>query len=500
MKKIVPYCLLLVFTCFFVQKDVLANAAGLQLASILQSNMVVQQKKPFTIWGKGTPGSIVNVSTSWNESKHATPDSDGNWKLQVKVPVAKPGDFTRHTITIRCNAETVRLTNILIGEVWLCSGQSNMDMSMEPVLPWHNGVTNYKQEIANATYPNIRLFKVSKETSTMVRDTLNGTWKECNPENVKDFSGVAYYFGRRLYNELNIPIGLVQSAYGSAACQAFVKREVLAADAELKQKYLDPYDANPNDKIAVLRPMLIYNAMIHPLINLSIKGFLWYQGESNAGEIKMYPKLNEAMIKNWRDDFQQGNLPFYYVQMTPHDWKKNDPAENGYARFREAQQKILEVKNTGMVCTMDVGEPANIHPNNKKPVGERLAGLALVNDYKKKRVYSGPVFSKIKIKGEAVVVKFKKNTTAGGLNTNDGQAAKHFFVAGDDKVFYPASASIEENVVVLRSPQVKHPVAVRYAFTNYPVTNLQNKAGLPVFPFRTDDWNDEKVIIKSNDK
>ncbi len=500
MKNILPYYFGLLCTCLFVSTN--ANAAtSLQLASVLQSNMVVQQNKPFTLWGKATPGSTVTVTTSWKQSTNTTPDSDGNWKLQVKVPAAKPGDFTTHTITINDGVSSVTLSNILIGEVWLCSGQSNMDMSMQPVLPWHNGVTNHQAEIALASYPNIRLFKITKETSTIVRDTLNGTWKECNPENVKDFSGVAYYFGRRLYNELNIPIGLVQSAYGSAACQAFVKREVLAADAELKQKYLDPYDANPNDKIAVLRPMLIYNAMIHPLINLSIKGFLWYQGESNAGEIKMYPKLNEAMIKNWRDDFQQGDLPFYYVQMTPHNWKKNNPAENGYAKFREAQQEILQVKNTGMVATMDVGEPDNIHPNNKKPVGERLAGLALYHNYKKKQtVHLGPMFKSMKVKDTNAMVSFKRKTMDGGLNTNDGQQPKHFMLAGTDKKFYPATAIINGNKVIVSSSQVKQPVALRYAFTNYPVTNLQNAKGLPVFPFRSDDWEDEKIIITVNDK
>lgn len=472
-----------------------------RVASVLQSRMVVQQGKPFTVWGKSMPGSLVQVQTSWHQEGRSITARDSTWQLKVKVPRARRGDFTQHRITITTGKDTIILSDILIGEVWLCSGQSNMDMSMQPFLPWHHGVTNYAEEIAAATYPHIRLFRVTKETSSVERDTLNGQWRECLPENVNDFSGVAYYFGRRLFRELNIPIGLVQSAYGSAACQAFIRRKVLEADTVLKREYLDPYDANPQDKMPVLRPMLIYNAMIHPLVKLSLRGFLWYQGESNAGEIKLYPRLNEALIRSWREEFGQGDLPFYFVQMTPHDWQKSDPAENAYACFREAQEKVLAVKNTGMVCTMDVGEPANIHPNNKKPVGERLAGLALFHDYGQRSTVSrGPVYKSLKVKGDIVKVIFEKASLSGGLRTHNGEAPRHFFVAGRDKVFYPARATIAGDAILLSSPQVNRPVAVRYAFTNYPVTNLENGAGLPAYPFRSDNWEDEKVIILSNDK
>ncbi len=470
---------------------------GLQLASVLQSNMVVQQKKPFIIWGKAAPGTAISITTTWQQKRQTLSHTDSTWKLQVNVPSATPGDFTKHTLTVSAGPQTITLNNLLIGEVWLCSGQSNMDMSMQPFLPWHNGVNNNEEEIAAANFADIRLFRITKETSTVLRDTLNGTWKSCTPQAVKDFSGVAYYFGRKLFNELNIPIGLVQSAYGGASCQAFMKREALAADTLLKKQYLDPYDKNSNEKTLVLRPMLIYNAMIHPVVNLSIKGFLWYQGESNAGEIKLYPKLNAAMINSWRKEFNQGDLPFYFVQMTPHNWKKNNPAENNYARFREAQQSILQqIRNTGMVCTMDVGEPDNIHPQNKKAVGERLALLVLSNDYGVKQfTVSGPVFKEIKIKNGEVIIHFMKSSVGDALQTSDGEAPRHFFIAGADKKFYPAEAVIKGKTIRVYSKMVAKPFAVRYAFTNYPVTNLQNKEGLPVFPFRTDNWTDEKVII-----
>ena len=473
-----------------------ATTAGntLRLASILNSNMVIQQAKPFRVWGYAEPASIVTVLTSWKEKVSVKVDKAGAWKLELKVPAVERGDFTAHTITVINKSHKEILTNILIGEVWLCSGQSNMDMSMQPVQPWHNGVKDYTAEISKAAFPFIRLFKVKKETSVNLRDTLSGDWLLCNPANVAEFSGVAYYFGRKLFNELNIPIGLVQAAYGGASCQAFMKKEVLEADTVLKKRYLDPYYENPEARKNELRPTLIYNAMIHPLINLSIKGVLWYQGESNAGEIKLYPLLNATLIKSWRNDFGQPDLPFFYVQMTPYNWKNNNPALNNYARFREAQESILSiVHNTGMVCTMDVGEPDNIHPVNKKPVGERLAALALHNSYGLKCIIcNGPVFDTMTIEGDRVKIQFKY---ADGLMTSDGLSPLHFFIAGPDKVFRQAQAEIHANEVWLYAKDITKPAAVRYAFTNDCVSNLQSKSGFPALPFRTDNWNDEQVIF-----
>jgi sialate O-acetylesterase len=464
----------------------------LQLASLLQSNMVIQQNKPFTLWGKAAPLSKISVSASWKARTLVRSDKEGKWKAQLSVPQALPGDFTNHQLHIKSGNEKIVLSNLMIGDVWLCSGQSNMDMSMQPVSPWHHGVKDNEKEIPKANFSGIRLFKVKKETSSNLLDSVSGNWRECTPETVADFSGVAFYFGRSLHQKMNIPIGLLQSAYGSASCQAFIKKEVLESDSTLKNRYLLPYYKNPEEKIPVLRPMLIYNAMIHPLLPFSIRGFIWYQGESNAGEIKMYPELNAAMIRNWREDFQQGDLPFYFVQMTPYNWKKNNPAENNYAKFREAQELITrQVPNTGIVCTMDVGEPDNIHPVNKKPVGERLAGLALNNfNAASFETYMGPKYHSMETFGDQVIVKFKQSQ---GLYTNDQSMPRHFWVAGEDKQFFPAKAFISGSHVIVTSPHVIKPVAVRYAFTNDVVTNLLNKEGYPMFPFRTDLWNDEKI-------
>jgi sialate O-acetylesterase len=240
---------------------------------------------------------------------------------------------------------------------------------------------------------------------------------------------------------------------------------------------------------------LIYNAIINPFMPFSIKGILWYQGESNAGDIQGYDYLNAALIKSWRSSFRQGELPFYFVQMTPYAWKKNNPTENGYAKFREAQSRVLSVAGTGMVCTMDVGDPDDIHPTNKKPVGERLAFLALKNTYQKKVVSSGPLFKSWEISKGKLIVEFEKSSLGSGLTTADGKSPQHFMLAGADSVFYPATAIIENNKIVLKASAVKDPVAIRYAYTNAVITNLQNKEGWPAFPFRTDRWMKETIII-----
>lgn len=466
-------------------------AQKLKLGTPLQSKMVVQQAQPFSVWGKTTPGNWVSIKASWlTDSLIVKALADSVFFCQLKVPKARKGDYTRYELLVRTKDTSINLTDVLIGEVWLCSGQSNMEMSMRPVPPYHQGVLNNSQEIASAASDKIRLYRNEKLYDSVQRDFTKGQWTECLPEYAAMFSGVAYYFGKRMSEVLDVPIGLFQSSIGSASCQAFMSRSVLAGDPDLKRVYIDPYDKNPQDKIPVLRPMYVYNAMIHPLIPFSIKGVLWYQGESNAGEIKMYPKLMAKLIDSWRSLFKQPNMPFYYVQMTPYNWKKNDSTEFRYALFREAQAKVTTlVQNTAMVCTMDVGDPDQIHPSNKKPVGERLAMMALHNTYKRKMENPyGPVFRNMIIRNEKVIIEFEKSTVVNGLNTNDGAAPRHFYIAGADKIFYKADAFIEGSSILLSSTLVKAPVAVRYAFTNFPVTNLQNKHGLPAYPFRTDNW------------
>ncbi len=476
---------------FVLQTQVYSQEQTFKLATAIQSNMVVQQNKGFKIWGLAKANEPISAQASWDgKTVSTTASSSGEWLLQLAVPKAKPGDFKAHHIIIKHAKGEIKLDNILIGEVWLCSGQSNMEMTMLPAPPWHKGVMDYETEIPEAHYSKIRLFKVKRDTSSTKTIFVDAKWQVCGPETVGAFSGVAYYFGVDVFEKLNIPVGLVLSAYGGASCQAFTAREVLEADAQLKKKYLDKYLTQPDSVILTNKPSLMYNKMIYPLINLSIKGILWYQGESNSWDRAMYTKLCTAMLQGWRSDFKQGDLPFYFVQMTPFNWNKKSYPLNEYAFFREAQEAMLKVKNTGMAITMDVGEPDDIHPRRKKEVGQRLAKIALHKTYGFKDVqYQGPQYQSHKIKDNKIVVSFTKESISKGLITKNGFSPNHFSIAGEDKQFYPAEARIQGDKVVVFATEVKHPVALRYAFHNYPVTNFQNKSNLPAVPFRTDNWD-----------
>ena len=484
----------------------LQDSSAFTLANILQSHMVIQQTKPSKLWGTAPAGSKIHLQADWlKEAVIAQTDANGKWVGKLSVPKATPGNFESHSLSIIHAEDTVALTDILIGEVWLCSGQSNMQMEMQPDLPVLEGVIDYEKEIASANCPHIRFINIRQGFSRTPVESVEGDWQVVSPETAGKLSGVAYYFGREILENVQVPVGLVVSAFGGSAAQAWTSREVLAADSVLKDRYLDPYDNSTQpteclDSIQGLekllevlaRPSLLYNAMIYPLTHLSIRGFIWYQGESNRFDGDVYDRLSAEMIKGWRKDFNQGELPFYYVQMTPFNWFENDPTAFYYARLREAQERVMQlVGNTGMAVTMDIGEVDNIHPRNKKDVGIRLAKIALYHTYgQKDTVYLGPKFSKFRIKGDKVKVAFEPKSIGSGLCTTDQQPPKHFYIAGDDKVFHPAKARIVNNEVWLESSKVKEPVAVRYAFTNYPVTNFCNKEELPAMPFRTDKWDD----------
>ncbi|MDO7875862.1 sialate O-acetylesterase [Hymenobacter sp. ASUV-10] len=480
-----------------------AARPAFQLASILQSDMVVQQAKSLALWGMAPAGDTVVLAADWRQAPvRVVADAGGAWKGSLPVPAARPRDFAPHTLTVSCRREKTTLTNVLIGEVWVCSGQSNMDMELKPALPWLRGVVDYEKEISAADYPAIRLINIENSFKKTPQPNAKGTWLVCSPQTAGDFSGVAYFYGRELLRELQVPVGLVVASMGGSACQAWASREALAADLRVKARYLTPYDQSPQareslDSVKTLeklfevlaRPTLLYNAMIHPLKSLSIKGFLWYQGEANKKDGRDYTALCTALLQGWRRDFNQGELPFYYVQMTPYNWEEKDSTATYYARLREAQAAMLRVRNTGMAVTMDVGEPDNIHPRNKQAVGQRLARLALARTYGHAKVLdTGPQLKRYVVRGRQVEVHFAPKSLGGGLTTNDGRPPRHFYLAGPDQVFYPATATIVQQHLVLTSSQVPKPVAVRYAFTNYPVTNLANQLGLPAEPFRTDTW------------
>jgi len=474
-------------------------AGGLRLGSGLQDGMVVQQDRSMTVWGWSDPGSGVAILPDWaGGATIVVADGSGYFSGIVAVPSVRSGDYTPHTLTVSSGESQIRLHNILIGEVWLCSGQSNMQFALR-------GVLDSTAEVAAARHPHMRLLDVGLNFSDTPIDTFRGEWVECEPLVAARFSAVGYFFGCRLQKGLDLPVGIVFSGIGASAAQAYVPQEVLAADTMLDRVYLEPYLNSPRSKEVVnggfsfekvTRPFLLYNAMIYPLRRMSIRGICWYQGEANRMERESYTRLTQTMIGAWRRLFAQGELPFYYVEVAPFFWDNKDSTLADYAFFREAQRKVAEIGNTAMVSTVDVGEARNLHPHNKKPIGVRLAQTALNRTYGRlDTVCAGPLYQHMEVKWRKVTVFFEPGT-ADGLHTDDGLAPRDFMVAGVDRRWYPASASIEGDKVVLWSDAVRKPVAVRYAFTNSAVTDLRNAAGWPVPLFRTDDWAEPPVKTK----
>jgi len=630
--------------------------AEVTLPAVISSNMVLQQKATPAIWGTAGAGKTVTVQTSWNKRTYqAKADVSGNWKISVSTP-SFGGPYT-----IRVSEEnTITLENVLIGDVWLCSGQSNMEM---PLAGWGK-ILNYEQEIANASHPDIRLLQAIHVTANQPITDLkirNNGWDVCSPETVAEFSSVAYFFARELYEKTKIPIGLIHSSWGGTIAEAWTSYETLqqlpdfaAAAQKIKAtpnvdqkafeqlfadwnqqrlaadkgivngkaiwaatglntadwktmpvpglveenglpgfdgviwfkrsvsipenwpaedltlnlgpidddditwfngeqigatngwnkeriyiiparllkkgtndltvrvtdnsnaggiygtpaqlfirngtgqrielpgnwlykvpyalKDLPPAPQNPNNPN---RPTVLYNAMINPIINYTIKGAIWYQGESNAGRAYQYRTLFPAMIKDWRSKFSSGNFPFYFVQLANFMKRADQPGPSAWAELREAQLMTTQLANTGMATIIDIGDAKDIHPKNKQEVGRRLALIALNRDYKKNIEYSGPRYRTQKINGDRIVLTFDHSA---GMKAGEGKLTG-FAIAGADQKFYWADAEISGNTIVVKASEVKKPVAVRYAWADNPDANLVNGAGLPASPFRTDQWD-----------
>ncbi|HBG26538.1 MAG: hypothetical protein A2Y10_01075 [Planctomycetes bacterium GWF2_41_51] len=493
--------------------------AEIKLPSIISDNMVLQADTNAPLWGTADPLAKVEVTCSWsNEKNVAVADNSGKWQLKVKTP--KSGNNC--TITISSNNESTTIENILIGQVWLCSGQSNMQWTVKDA-------NDANDEIAAADYPHIRLFTVQRKASPQPLDDTVGKWLICDSANIAQFSAVAYYFGRELHNKLNVPIGLINSSFGGTPAQAWTRKEILIGDNDLKwywdfdqqiiadkPQYQAKYDQQlrswkeekakqtsgkslpeprlPGELNDKNRSSMLYNAMIHPIIPFAIKGVIWYQGESNVNDALRYRKLFPAMIQNWRDDWKQGDFAFYYVQLAPFgkQMKKDSkgrpdlslPPDSNWAKLREAQSMTLNLKNTGMAVIMDIGEVFKIHPKNKQQVGKRLALWALAKDYGfKDIVYSSPMYKNMKVEENKVRITFD---TFGSSLVSKGNEIKGFSIAGHDKKFVWANAKLDGDAVLVWSEHVKNPAAVRYGWSDWIECNLFNKQGLPVSPFRTD--------------
>lgn len=665
--------LLILFSITYAQTE---KKNQIEMPAIFSDNMVLQQKSIVPIWGKSLPNTKVKVTTTWKQTAQTVADENGNWMTKIKTPKAG-GPYE---MKIQFEDSVIVFKNILIGEVWLCSGQSNMEM---PLTGWppRDTIWGASKEIPNSTNPNIRLFTVTRALSDKPEFNCNGTWVESNPETAARFSATAYFFGKKLYEELKVPIGLINSSWGGTPVEAWISGKYISQvdqykniteqlskskdeiaklfewlnskpiidvskkDASARWQNLDfqdslcskvdfddsrwkemnlptnwertevgnfdgvvwfrkkieipeswlnkdlilelgpiddmdiayvngikvgshetegywqtdriysipaeivkeknltiavcvvdnqggggiwgapekmkihPKDADEiislagnwkylpvaeytNGKFFVFgvaneeynnRPKLtvdfssntpttLYNGMVAPLIPYRIKGVIWYQGESNTNNPELYKTLFPLMIKNWREDWKEGNFPFYYVQIAPYNYGDLTQSQ----KLREAQLQTLSVPKTGMAVTLDIGNPENIHPGNKKDVGERLALWALAKDYNKKVVYSGPIYKSMKIVNDKIELTF--DYADGGLIIKERNGENNFLIAGEDKVFKKAEVKVIGKKLIVSNPEIKNPVAVRYCWDNISEATLFNKAGLPASSFRTDNW------------
>ncbi len=460
--------------------------ADVRLPKIVGSGMVLQRDSEARIWGWADAGEQITVKCSWlRTAELTTAQADGAW--QVIVATGEPGGS--HSINVLGLQNRIELDDILFGEVWLASGQSNMEMPLVKVSDAYTGINDWAKEVADADYPEIRLFQVGNFSSKEpLEDVESGIsmygippadcqWQACKPETIPHFASTAYFFARTLHTELDVPIGIIDASWGGTAAEAWTPiagLKELGYAAEIEQAVNAEQD--PSQKI----PTRLYNGMIHPLRNFKIKGAIWYQGEGNAGQAARYTELFSTMIRQWREAFGYP-FPFYFVQISPFNYNNINAA-----LLREAQLETEAVEKTGMVVTMDIGNLTDIHPKNKQEVGRRLALRALVNDYDRQIVCSGPVYRDVRFEDGRARLSFDQ--IGDGLTTSNGQQPSHFTIAGEDRKFHPAQAVIDGDKVIVWSEQVTNPNAVRYAFTSDAQPNLINKAGLPASSFRTDRW------------
>jgi len=505
---------LIVVTLFLTLPSL--HAAELKLAPLFSSDMVLQRGVSVPVWGWAEKGRKVTVSFGGQE-RTATADANGKWQVTLKaMPAsAEPRTLSVSSSDLKAQITNLTCTNVLVGEVWLCSGQSNMQFGM-------GGTTDSTQHIAQAADVLLRLFTVPNTPAETPRCDMDSkgpiSWKVASPETVRGFSAVAYFFGRDLRKDLKIPVGLIHSSWGGTPAEAWTAKEMLEADPMLKKlienwdekiaKY-DPVKANEKYKAALAnhneavakakaegkpaprgpslegnpaksqnRPANLFNGMIAPLVPYALKGAIWYQGESNSSRAKEYQTLFPAMIKCWRNNWNNSAMPFLFVQIAPH---------NGMCpEIREAQLLTSQrVKNTAMAVITDHGNATDIHPKQKEPVGARLALAARVIAYGEKIESSGPVYKSIKVKNGKAILSFTH--IGDGLVAKDG-ALKGFTIAGADKNFVPATAEISGKTIIVASDKVTTPVAVRFGWVSVPDVNLFNQNGLPATPFRTDSW------------
>ena len=484
-----------------------ALKAEVSLPSIFSDHMVLQRNHENPVWGRADPGEKITVEFG-GQKKTTVAAADGMWRVTLDP---MPANAEPQLLQVSGIKSQVSISDVLVGEVWFCSGQSNMGWVV-------NSSEHADLEIASANYPNIRLLRIPTVGAAELQSDFEGGWVKCSPETVGGFSAVGYFFGRRLHNTLGVPVGLVNNAWGGSPIEAWIPRDALDAagsyEAMLSRwdkryaEYSDevlareiaefeawekagrpgPKRWRPTDiRTGRHRPANIYNGMVHPTIGYGLKGVIWYQGESNLGDPYQYRSLFPLLITTLRERWGQGDFPFYWVQLADFSAEVPEPGDSNWAELREAQTMTLALPNTGEAVIIDIGEGRDIHPRDKQTAANRLVRHALANDYGYRMPSKSPRFKSMKIKGRKAVVTF--DDVSSHLYAFDVEEVKGFAIAGTDKKFYWAEAKITgRDTVEIWSDQVDRPAAVRYGWANNPVVNLYNRNGLPVTPFRTDDW------------
>lgn len=464
--------------------------ADVKLPSVIGGNMVLQREVSCPIWGWADAGEEVSVEFA-DQKLSTKAGADGKWMVSLKPMKANAKGAT---MTIR-GKNTIALDDILVGEVWLCSGQSNMEWTV-------SSSNNPQEEISAANHPRIRHIKIPHTPMTKPQDNVaSDGWKVCTPQTAGSFTAVGYYFGRHLMNELDVPVGLIGSNWGGTRIEPWTPPVGFKRVPALKESITDKLDSFPtttqqkvskdSDETKTVvnhqSPLALYNGMIHPLVPFAIKGAIWYQGESNNGEGMMYYEKMKALIGGWRSVWKNPDMPFLFVQLAPYNYTKGRPDADPtpLAGIWEAQTAALSIPNTGMAVTVDIGNVNDIHPKNKQDVGKRLALWALAKNYGKTGlVYSGPLYKEMKVDGNKVRLSFEH--VGSGLVSRDDKPLSNFTIAGEDNKFVEAKAEIDGGTVVVSSDEVAKPVAVRFAWNQMAEPNLSNKEGLPASPFRTD--------------
>ncbi len=465
--------------------------ADISLPKIFSDHMVLQRDSRVRVWGTADPGQQLTVKFSGKECK-ATASTEGEWSVNITTPGAG-GPFELE-VTADGGGPKVVFSDVLVGDVWLCSGQDNMELKVSESL---NAQTEIEQ---SKNFPYIRLFAVGDHATAQPLSDFHKVvpWSVCSPETVKDFSATAYFFGREISRQLSgedhrcVPIGLIDASWGGTVCEAWTSRESMENVSQLVP-LLKHWDETANQLTSPNRPGLLYNGMIAPITRFPIRGIIWYQGEANVERGAQYATLFPTLIKDWRKNFGLGEIPFYFVQLAP--YRYNQKSAESLAEIWDAQLNTLKsVPNTRMVVTTDIGNLLELNPKNKQEVGRRLALAALADVYAgqlptgtEKPGYSGPIYDTMSIDQDRIRITFK-HVHDGLRIANDDPELTCFLICGEDKKFVPAVAKIDGQRVEVSSPEVKNPIHVRFAWSDTAQPNLVNSDGLPASPFRTDDF------------